>query len=112
MAIWSVFWQNEDLGISFPGVRCKQLVRIAVDRCFLCSQTGLNIPCRSMRAGGVSACQETPWSLEVDDKELHGALGGEYDLELTGSTVSCTSSTWSQPTFRHLQVWYYADFKG
>ena len=60
----------------------------------------------------VNECQGTPCSEELDGKELHGALGGEYDLELRGSNVSWTSSTWSQPTFQHLlQVWYYADFE-
>ena len=44
------FWQNENLGISFSGVRYKQLVHIAVDRCFLHSQVGLNMSCQSMRA--------------------------------------------------------------
>ena len=48
---------------------------------------------------------------ELDSKELHEALGGECDLELRGSAVPCTSSTWSQPTFHYLQVWYCADFK-
>ena len=72
------FWQNEDLGISFSGVRYEQLVHFAVDHCFLHSQVGLNMPCRSMRAGGVSACQETPWSEKLDGK---GALGGGCDLE-------------------------------
>ena len=37
---------------------------------------------------GVNGCQETPWSEELDGKKLHGALGGECDLELRGSTVS------------------------
>ena len=50
-------------------------------------------------------------SEELNGKELHGALGCECDLELRGSAVPWTSSTWSQPTFRHLQVWYYADYK-
>ena len=30
----------------------------------------------------------TPWSEELDGKELHGALGGEYDLESRGSVFS------------------------
>ena len=34
---------------------------------------------------GINGCQGTPWSEELDDKELHGALGGEYDLEQRGS---------------------------
>ena len=33
-------------------------------------------------------------------KELNRSLGGEYNLELRGSVVSCTSSTQSQPTFQ------------
>ena len=66
-----------------------------------------------MANGGMSACQGTPWSEKLDGKELHEALGGEYDLEPRGSVVSCTSSIRSQPSFQHLlQVWYYADFKG
>ena len=32
VAILSVFWQKKILGISFSGVRYKQLVRIAVSR--------------------------------------------------------------------------------
>ena len=84
---------------------------------FFRSQAGLNMSCRQQRhdaiwAMGVDGCQRTPWSEELDGKELHGALGGECDLELRGSTVSCTPSTRSQPTFQHLlQVRYYADFK-
>ena len=61
---------------------------------------------------GVNGCQETPWSVELDGKEPHGAPGGEYDLELRKSAVFLTSSIWSQPPFQHLlQVWYFADFK-
>ena len=51
VAIWSVFLQ-EVLRISISGVRYKQLVRIAVDRRFLRSQAGLNMPCPAMGAGG------------------------------------------------------------
>ena len=37
--------------------------------------------------------QGTPWSEELDGKELHGALGGEYDLEPSGSVFFfCTPS--------------------
>ena len=67
-----------------------------------------------MKAAGVSGCQGTPWSKELDGKDLREALGGECDLEPRGSAVSCTSSTRSQPTFQHLLqvVWYYAGFRG
>ena len=62
---------------------------------------------------GVNEYQGTPWSEERDGKDLHGALGGECNLEPRGSVVSWTSSTWSQPIVQHLlQVCYYADFKG
>ena len=62
-----------------------------------------------MGAGGIKGCQGTPWSEELDGKELHEAAGG--DLEPRESTVSCRSLTRSQPTFHHLQVWYYAAFR-
>ena len=91
MVIWSVFLQKGGLGISFSGVRYKQLLRIAVDRCFLGSQAGLNKPCRTTGAGEVNGCQGVPWSEELDGKELHGAAGG--DLDPRESAVSCTSST-------------------
>ena len=32
----------------------------------------------------MNRCQGMPWSEELDDNELHGALGGEYDLEPGG----------------------------
>ena len=74
MAIWSVFWQNKNLGILFSRVRYKQLVRIAADRYFLGRQAGLNMPrCRSMKAGRMGGCQGTRWSEELDSKELHRA---------------------------------------
>ena len=38
-------------------------------------------------------------------------FGGDFDLDPREFAVSCTSLTRSQPTFHHLQVWYYADFK-
>ena len=60
---------------------------------------------------GVNGCQGTPLGEKLDGKELHGALGGECDLEPRGSAASWASSAWGQPTFQHLlQVWYYADF--
>ena len=93
VAIWRVFLPKEGLEISFSGVNYKQLVRIVVDRYFLRSQAGLNMPCRAMGAGGVNWCQGAPWSEELDGKELHRAARG--DLEPRESAVSCTSPTWS-----------------
>ena len=55
----------------------------------------------------VNGCPRTPWRKDLDGRKLHEALGGECDLELRGSAVPCTSSTWS---LRHLQV--YAVLKG
>ena len=37
---------------------------------------------------GVNGRQRTPWSEELDGKDLHGAFGGERDLELRESAVS------------------------
>ena len=55
------FTQKEVLGISCFGVTHKQLVRIAVDRCSLRSQTGL--------------CYAGPRGLRgwIDVRERHGA---------------------------------------
>ena len=41
----------------------------------------------SIWMSGVNGCQGTPWSEELDGKELHEALGGERDLELRGFAV-------------------------
>ena len=67
---------------------------------FLRSQAGFKMSCRQRRhktikAAGVNECKGTPWSEELDGKELHGALGGECDLEPRESAVSWTSPTWS-----------------
>ena len=32
----------------------------------------------------MNGCQRTPWSEELNFKELHGAAGGEYDREPKG----------------------------
>ena len=72
---WNIIFQRED----------KRFVRIAVDRCFPRSQADTgnrqSSTARGMKAAGMSGCQGTPWSEELDGKELHGALGGEYDQE-------------------------------
>ena len=41
----------------------------------------------------MDGCQGEPWSEELDNKELHGAAGG--NLEPREPAVSCTWSTWS-----------------
>ena len=38
----------------------------------------------------MNGCQGTPWSKELDGKEIHGALGGECNLEPRGTAVSYT----------------------
>ena len=44
-------------------------------------------------AAGVNECQGAPCSEELDGKELHGALGDDYDLESRGSVFFlCFSS--------------------
>ena len=57
----------------------------------------------------VNGCQGASWSEELDGKELHGALGGERDLQPRGSPFfgHCLHG---QPILLHRQVWY-ADFK-
>ena len=34
----------------------------------------------------MNGCQRMPWSEEINGKELHGAFGGECDLDPTRST--------------------------
>ena len=45
------------------------------------SQPGWFEELAAKEAAEVNGCQGTPWSEEPDSKELHGALGGECDLE-------------------------------
>ena len=77
------------------GVRCKQLVRIAVGRCFSAARLIWGtVKVRrhaAMGDGGTNGCQTMPWSEELGGKKLHGAADG--DLEPRESDVSCTSST-------------------
>ena len=51
-------------------------------------------------------CQGMSWREELNSKELRGALGGERDLELGGSTVSWNIVDLESILFIHiLQVW-------
>ena len=55
----------------------------------------------SREAAEMNVCQGTPWSEELDSKELHKATIGDYNLESRGSSFSCT---WSQHNpSKHLQ---------
>ena len=49
----------------------------------------------------MTGCQGTPWTEELDGKELHGALGCKYDLEPRGYVFSGTRSQHSPS--EHLQ---------
>ena len=50
-------------------------------------------------------CEGTIWSEKHDGKDIHGAAGGEYDLEPGESAVSCTPSPQSQNNpSKHLQT--------
>ena len=46
----------------------------------------------AMGAGGMNGRQGTPWSEELDSKDPHGALDGEYDLESRASAFILHSS--------------------
>ena len=39
-------------------------------------------------------------------------LGGEYDLKSRGSAFSCTPSRSQHSPSKHLQMWYFAGFRG
>ena len=72
----------------------RNRVRIAVDRCF--SAVRLFRKCHAINVRGylsnvVNGCQGTPWSEELDDKELYGVLDDVCDLEPRRSAVSRTS---------------------
>ena len=43
---------------------------------------------RGHLSNGVNGCQGTPWSEELDGKELYGALDDECDLDTRRSVVS------------------------
>ena len=54
-------------------------------------------------------CQGTPWSEELDGKELHEAAGGDYDPEPRGSVFFCSRS--QHNPYKHRQMWYNAGLK-
>ena len=59
----------------------------------------------------VNGCQGTPWSVELEGKEVCGALGGERDLELRGSAVSWNivdleSTHFSTPSTSVVLCWF------
>ena len=60
----------------------------------------------------INECQGTPWSEELDSKELHGALGGECDMEPRGSTLFLYTESTQPFRASTKQMWYYAGFKG
>ena len=104
------FWQKDDLKYYFPrevqAIRCTECT--VVDRCLSAArcfeEAGKIRRLAVMKAAGVSRCQETPWSVEPNGKELHGAAGSEYDQEPRESAVPCTWSTRSQHNpFKRLQ---------
>ena len=80
-------------------IRILYAVHIADVRCFsadrLIRGTVRTRRHEAVSAMGMDGCRGTPWSEELDDKKLHGALGRECDLEPRGFAVSWTSSTWS-----------------
>ena len=62
-----------------------------------------------MEAAETNGCQGMPWSEELDNKELHGELGGEYDLESRESTFFLyTVSRGQHSPSERPQMWHYA----
>ena len=82
-----VFLQEEVRGTSFSGVRYKQLVRIAVDRCF--SAVKLVYKGHTIKDGSRLSEQ---WGKQMPGNAMErGALGGECDLEPRGSAFPWAS---------------------
>ena len=76
----------------------RYALRIAVDHCLLKARLVRgNAKFRrhdvAMEAAGITACQETPWSQDLDCKNSIERLGGEYDLESRGPAFSYTAAT-------------------
>ena len=93
---WSVFWQIDNSDIIFRETD-KRIVYAVLRLIAVSSQSQADTWSRQVRrhvvmgAGGMNGCQGTPWSKELDGKEIHRVPGG--DLEPRESAVSCTSST-------------------
>ena len=101
-SFWSGWWpsgaffdRRRSSEYHFLGVRYRQLIRIAVDRCYSVARLirgTVNVRRHeAIRAMRMEGCRGAPWSEELDGKELHGGAGG--DLEPREPAVSCTSST-------------------
>ena len=77
--------------MSFSEREDRRFLGIADDRCSPKSQADTRNRQRSTSRGyencGGERMSGTPWSEELDGKELHEALRGECDLESRGSTV-------------------------
>ena len=102
MRLHRLFWWMDDLesstcrrgtGESFTSCVLRLIAVSPQPGCF--DNIKLSRTAQGHRSNGVDGCQGTPWSEELDGKELQGSLDGEYDLEPRGSVVSWTSSTWS-----------------
>ena len=55
-----------------------------------------------MEAAGINGCQGIPWSEELDGKELHRALRGEYNLKPRGYVFSGTPSAGANTALRSI----------
>ena len=94
------FWQMNDVESSSSGEGTSRSFSPYVLRSITVSlQPGWFEELVAMEAAWRNGCQGTPWSEELDDKELHGALGAECDLEPRKFAVSCTSSPRCRPAF-------------
>ena len=53
---------------------------------------------------GIDGCQGTPWSEELEGKELHGAAGGKYDRDPRGCAFPCTRSQHNPSRYRRYGI--------
>ena len=60
---------------------------------------------------GINGCQGTPWSEELDGKELHGALGGECGLEPRGSPSFPVHGVNTGLPSIYKNMWYFVGFQ-
>ena len=114
---WSGFWYTEDLNIIFRrGQAIHYAVRIAVDCCLTEARLirGRSQTARGYGSWGDKRLSRTAWSKEIDGKELHEATWWRVRsrVERIRFFLHTISSGSQHSPSEHLQMWYYAGFKG